>query len=150
MLRLLFALLLAAAPAAALAEGKKDDKAPPPYVDLAPVGLPIVAKGRAVNYVFLTLRLHVAPGQDALKLVVMEPYYRDALIRAAHRQPFVKADDHTVVDDARLKAVLLAEARRISGPKAFAKVEIKSQTPRRRSGMLRPQAQNRKPVPKTL
>ena len=150
MLRLLLALILVAAPTAALAAGKTEEKAVPPYVDLAPVGLPIVVKGRAVNYVFLSIRLHVAPGHDPLKLLAMEPFYRDALIRAGHRQPFVKADDHTVVDEVRLKTVLLSEARRISGPKAFAGVEIKSQTPRRRAGMLRPQAQNRRPAPKSL
>jgi hypothetical protein len=80
----------------------------------------------------------------------MEPYYRDALVRAAHRQPFVRADDWTRVDDVRLKAVLLAEARRISGPKAFSSVEIKRQAPRRIAGMLRPGAQAPKPRPKTL
>ena len=149
MLRVLLAVLLLALPSAALAAGKKDDKASAaPFVDLAQVGLPITVNGKAVNYVFAEVRLHVAPGQDAMKLRAMEPYYRDALIRAAHRQPFVRPDDWTRIDEARLKAVMLAEARRISGPKAFSKVEIKRQTPRRVAGMRRPGAA--KPRPKTL
>jgi hypothetical protein len=151
MLRLLVLLLaLVAAPTAAFAAGGgKSAKPAASHVDLALVGLPIVVDGRAVNYVFLSVRLHVGGGQDVLKLAAQEPYYRDALIRAAHRQPFVKADDWTVVDEARLKAVLLAEARRISGPKAFSRVEIKQQTPRRRAGMKRPQSAARA-GPKTL
>lgn len=153
MFRLALALLIIAlGPSAALAAGGGDKKAAPVanYVDLAPVGLPIVVDGQAVNYVFLSVRLHVGGGQDALKLTRQEPYYRDALVRAAHRRPFVKPDDLTVVDEARLKAVLLAEARRISGPKAFSRVEIKSQTPRRRAGMKRPQAAKAQAKAKTL
>lgn len=151
MLRLLLAFLIVASPCAALAAGggKKDKEPTEPVVDLALVALPVVVKGRAENYVFLQVRLHVAPGQDARKLRSMEPYYRDALVRAAHRQPFVNPNDWTVVDDKRLKAVMLAEARRISGPKAIAKVEILKQTPRRVAGMVRPGAGQRKP-PKSL
>jgi hypothetical protein len=152
MLRILLALFIAASPCAALAAGggKKGKEVTDPIVDLALVALPVVVKGRAENYVFLQVRLHVAPGQDVAKLRTMEPYYRDALVRAAHRQPFVNPNDWTVVDDKRLKAVMLAEARRISGPKAIAKVEIVSQTPRRVAGMVRPSAAPRKTPPKSL
>jgi hypothetical protein len=151
MLRLLLALIIAASPCAALAAGggKKDKEPTEPVVDLAMVGLPVVVEGRAENYVFLQVRLHAAPGQDLARLRAMEPYYRDALVRAAHRQPFVNPNDWTVVDDKRLKAVMLAEARRISGPKSIARVEIVRQTPRRVAGMVRPGVTPRKP-PKSL
>ena len=146
MLRVLLAILLLALPSAALAAGKKKE-GPEPYVDLAAVGLPITVQGRAVNYVFAEVRLHVAPGQDTLKLTRMEPYYRDALVRAAHRQSLGVAGDWTRLDEARVKAVLLAEARRISGPKAFSGAEVKKQVPRRVAGMLRPGARAK---PKSL
>ena len=142
MLRALaLAAVLALAPAAALASGKKaaepeDDFGP--HVDLAAVGVPIIANGRIQNYVFVQARLNVPPGQDAMRLRAYEPWYRDALVRAAHRTPFVKADDWNAVDDRRLKAVLLAEARRISGPKAFSSVEIRNQAPRRHAPPIRP------------
>jgi hypothetical protein len=61
----------------------------------------------------------------------------------------VNPNDWTIVDDKRLKAVMLAEARRISGPKSIARVEIVRQTPRRVAGMVRPGATPRKP-PKSL
>ena len=128
---LIIAVLLAVAPAAALASGKKaEPEDAGPHVDLAAVGLPIVVDGRIVNYVFVQARLNVGRGQDSTKLRGYEPWYRDALVRAAHRAPFVKADDWNAVDERRLKAVLLAEARRISGPKAFSGVEIRNQAPR--------------------
>jgi len=141
MLRLLLAALLLVTPSAALASGApKKEAADEPYVDLATMGLPVIVDGRAVNYVFVQLRLHVAPGQDASKLRAQEPYFRDAVVRAAHRQPFVDPKDWTVVDEARLKTVALAEARRIGGAKAFSSAEIRGSTPRRRAGMRPPAA----------
>jgi hypothetical protein len=146
MLRILVAVLCLALPSAALAAGGGKKQALEPHVDLAAMGLPVVVDGRAVNYVFVQVRLNVAPGQDTAKLRAQEPFYRDAIVRAAHRQPFVKGDDWTVLDEARLKAVALAEARRISGAKAFAGVEVIGSAPRRRAGM-RPRAAA--PAPKT-
>ena len=136
---LILAAVLATAPAAALAGGKKTDASldNASYVDLAAVGVPIVVDGRIANYVFVQARLHLGPGQDAMKLRAMEPWYRDALVRAAHRSPFVNPNDLNVVDDRRLKAVLLAEARRISGIKAFSSVEIKNQAPRSHRAPIR-------------
>ena len=129
---LILCAVLASAPAAALAGGKKAAPAEDlgPHVDLAAVGVPIVVDGRIQNYVFVQARLNVAPGQDAIRLRAKEPWYRDALVRAAHRSPFVKAGDLNVVDERRLNAVLLAEARRISGAKAFSSAEIRTQAPR--------------------
>ena len=129
---LLLTLVLAALSATpADASGKKADLDSTPYVDLAPTGLPIIVDGRLVNYVFVEVRLHVTPGHDSLALKAKEPWYRDAMVRAGHRRSFVKAGSRTEVDEARLKAVVLAEARRISGPKAFDGVELESQAPRK-------------------
>ncbi|MDP8915612.1 MAG: hypothetical protein M3M95_00115 [Pseudomonadota bacterium] len=131
------ATLLAASPVSAgggggAAKGKEGGA----YVDLAQMGLPIIVNGKIKNYVFVQMRLKPGGGADVIKLREKEPFYRDALIRAAHRASFGRADDWTVVDEARLEAVLLAEARRIAGPKAFAGAELLRQTPRKRTGML--------------
>jgi hypothetical protein len=72
-----------------------------------------------------------------MKLREKEPYYRDALVRAAHRTALNKAGDLTALDEVRVEAVLLSEARRISGPKSFSRAELMRQTPRRRSGLTR-------------
>lgn len=132
-----FAVLLAG-PALAAGGGKSADKAT--GVDLAQLALPVIVNGKVKNYVFVQLRLVPARGADPIKLREAEPFYRDALIRAAHRTSFGRQDDWTVVDEARVEAVLLAEARRISGPKSFAKAELLRQTPRQRTGMLQAKA----------
>lgn len=107
------------------------------YLELAPTALPVIVGGRVKNYVFVKVRLLPGPGADLIKLRPLEPFYRDALVRAAHRTPFNSGADWTVLDEARLRTVLLAEARRISGPRTFNGVEVVKQTPRRRSGMAR-------------
>lgn len=133
----LFAALALAAPASASGGGSADKaKTGGNHLDLAQMALPIVVNGKIKNYVFVQMRLKPAGGADLLKLRDKEPYYRDALIRAAHRVPFTRADDWTVVDEARLEATLLAEARRISGPRSFSAAELLRQTPRKRTGML--------------
>lgn len=133
--RALFALPLAfaAAPAAQAAEGKKEGGGEVgQYVDLQPVGLPIVAKGQLVNYVFVYIRLNLTSSANAAKLREREPYFRDALVRAAHRTPFTLAGDYTKVDEPRLTAAMFREASAITGPGQIRSVVVTSQQPRRR------------------
>src|SRR3712207_6320443 len=96
---LILAAMVASAPAAALAAGTKaaPEADSGPHVDLAAVGVPIIVNGRIQNYVFVQARLNVARGQDAIALRAKEPWYRDALVRAAHRTPFVNPLDLNVV-----------------------------------------------------
>jgi hypothetical protein len=133
--------ILAASPALAAGGGapKKGGDAGG-YVDLAQMGLPVIVDGKVRNYVFVQMRLKPGGGADIVKLREKEPFYRDALIRAAHRSAFNRPDDWTVIDEARVESALLAEARRIAGPKAFSAAELVRQTPRKRTGM--PQARH--------
>ncbi len=127
------ALALCAAPARAA-------EPPKPVVnrlELNKVGLPIVWRGRLVNYVFVTVRLDLAAGRDGQALRPKEPYFRDALSRAGHRMPFVDPADLSRVDERALASALLPEARRIAGPGWVAAVEVVAQQPRRR--LRRPQ-----------
>ena len=122
------ALALCAAPAGAA-------EAPKPVVNqvnLSKVGLPIVWRGRLVNYVFVAARLRLPPGRDGQKLLPKEPYFRDALVRLGHRTPFVDPVDLSRVDERALAAALLPEAQRIAGPGLVTGVEVVSQQPRRR------------------
>jgi hypothetical protein len=125
----------------AQASGKGDPKTSgPSHLELAAIGLPVIVGGKIKNYVFVQVQLLPTPGADLIKLREKEPYYRDALMRAAHRAPFNSAADWTQLDERRLEATLLAEARRISGPKSFQAAELLKQTPRRRTGMLQARA----------
>ena len=119
-----FLALAAAAPAFAEGEAKTDvDQS----VKLSPVALPIVVDGRLANYVFVTVKILLNPGVNAIAMSDKEPYFRDALVRAAHRTPFVLKTDYNRIDEAKLKAALLPEAVRIAGPGAVRDIEVLSQ-----------------------
>ena len=100
------------------------------YVDVQPVPLPVVVRGELLNYVFVYLRVNLAPGADAVRLRDKEPYFRDALVRAAHRTPFTMAGDLTKIDEAKLKAVMLREAQTIAGAGAVRQIVVVSQAPK--------------------
>ena len=126
------ALVLAAALAgpAAAAEGPA---APDQSVTLATVAVPLVFDGQIVNYVFVSTKLLLTPRADATALRDKEPFFRDALVRAAHRAPyFVRAGDYNHVDDNRLKTTLYREASAIAGPGIVQGVQILSETPEHR------------------
>ncbi len=108
------------------------------YVDLAPVALPIVEGGKLRNYVFVSLRLNLAPSADPTKLREKGPYFRDALVRAGHRRPFTVAGDLTRIDEAALKATMMRECAAIVGPGVVISVQFSSPpTPQRRTGLTR-------------
>jgi hypothetical protein len=132
-------LLLAAIPLVLLAPaaGASESPAPPKqvgqYVDLAPVGLPIVASGQLVNYVFVYVRVNLVSGVDTSKWREKEPYFRDALVRAGHRNPFTVPGDYQTIDTVRLTQTLYRDASAIAGPGIVKSVVVTSQAPRWRA-----------------
>jgi len=108
------------------------------YVDLSPVALPIVADGRLVNYVFVSVRVLLTASANAAKWRQREPYFRDALVRAGHRAPFTSARDYVTVDAAKLRAAMMREAVAIAGAKDIKDVVILSQTAKRRMAPPKP------------
>ncbi|HEV2531546.1 hypothetical protein [Phenylobacterium sp.] len=127
---LIAAMVLALAPAARA--GPAGPAQVGQYVDLQPVGLPIVVRGQLVNYVFVYVRLNLAADADATRLRDKEPFFRDALVRMAHRTPFTLAGDYNRVDEGRLIAGLSREAAAIAGPGAVRSVVVTSQAPQHR------------------
>jgi len=115
------------------AEEKKDAKGDVgQYVDLRTVGLPIVSKGELVNYVFVYIRINLTSASNVSKLREMEPFFRDALIRSAHRQSFALVSDFGKIDAPRLSASLMRDAVAIAGPGQIRSVVVTSQVSRRR------------------
>ena len=125
------AMLTVQATAAAAAE-EKPAKAVGQYVEMQPVALPIIVKGVLVNYVFVYLRVNLTGGADVQKLRDKEPYFRDALVRDAHRTPFTLATDYEKIDDKRLIATMMREAVAIAGPGVIQSVALTSQSPQKR------------------
>ena len=125
--------------ASALAADKKEGKEGKgdvgQYVDLQPVGLPIVSNRVLVNYVFVYVRINLTRVANASKLREKEPYFRDALVRLGHRTPFTLPSDLSKIDTVRLTAALRQEAERIVGPGQILSVVVTSQAPRRRVSM---------------
>ncbi|MBW8814611.1 MAG: hypothetical protein JF588_14410 [Caulobacterales bacterium] len=124
---------LAAGPATQAAEAKKAGKVDVgQYVELQPVGLPIVSKGLLVNYVFVYVRINLTSGANVARLREKEPYFRDALVRAGHRTPFTVPTDLSKIDADKLTAALARDAAVIAGPGQIGSVVVTSQAPRRR------------------
>ena len=111
-------------------------------VTLSPVALPIIVNGHIANYVFATVRVLLRPGADQTALRDKEPYFRDALVRAAHRTPFVLANDYNHVDQAKLKAVMTRESIAIAGAAAIRDVAIVEQTPQHQVSSPHPNTPN--------
>jgi hypothetical protein len=131
--------LLVAAPALASEEKKKSDpKDIGQYVDLASVALPIVVGGQLVNYVFVSVRVVLTTSANAGKLRALEPFFRDALVKAAHRTPFTNPNDYATIDVPRLQAALLREAIAIGGQDNVRAISVLSQTPKQRVGLPKP------------
>jgi hypothetical protein len=101
------------------------------YVDLQPVALPIVVKGALINYVFVYVRINLTAGADVQKLREKEPFFRDALVRQAHRTPFVVPTNYEKIDEPRLIATLTSEATAIAGPGVIQSVVVSSQSSQR-------------------
>lgn len=102
-----------------------------PSIPLAPVAVPITENGKLVNYVFLSIKIMLSPKADLLRLVGQEPYYRDALVRAAHRQNLGVAGDPNRVDEALVKAVLKREAASFMDARMIASIQIVRQDPKK-------------------
>lgn len=123
--------LLTAPVSASMAAEKKGDAAHP-WVDLAPVALPVVVEGQLRNYVFVSVRLTLAPQVVSKDVMEKEPIFRDALVRASHRTPFTIAGQLSRLDEAAIARFLMAEANRITGPGVVMRVDIRRATPQRR------------------
>jgi len=111
------------------------DERPAPrgaVLNMPGVGLPVITDGRLRNYVFVSLRLHLGGSATPESMRHKEAFLRDALIRAGHRTPFVVTGDWNRIDAAALSASLMRSAAAIAGRGAVARVEVVSQTPRRR------------------
>ena len=107
-------------------------------MSIAGLGLPVIDGGRLRNYVFVALRLELGAGKTMEQIKPKEAFFRDALVRAAHRTPFTVPGDWTRLDERALSAALVSASAAISGRGSIRRVEIVSQTPRRRTGMQPP------------
>ena len=131
------ALAGAAATSASASSSSDAPAAPaaPAALSIAGLGLPVIEGGRLRNYVFVALRLQLGRGKTVEQMRPKEAFFRDALVKAAHRTPFTVAGDWTRLNEQALSAAVVSAANAISGRGSITGVEIVSQSPRRRTGM---------------
>lgn len=135
---LLAAVMSLVAVGAHAAAPKKEDKGDVgQYVELQPVGLPIVHNGKLVNYVFVYVRINLTSSANVARLREKEPYFRDALVRAGHRTPFTDPKDLSRINEPGLTGALSREAAAIAGAGQIRSVVVTSQAPRRRATVPR-------------
>ena len=116
MRRLLAALLSAALVAGPAAASEPAGKKPSTTVLMSPVALPVIVDGKLANYIYITLRLNLSSKADSTKLREKEPFFRDALLRAAYRTPLHRADDPNALDPIKLRVAVMRESAAIAGP----------------------------------
>ena len=119
-------------------EGHGEPKPDTQKVDISSVALPVIWRGRLINYIFTQVRVELTPHADPNRLRDKEPYLRDALVRAGHATPLYREWDFVELDTPALKRAFLPEAKRILGPDQVKDLTIVSQTPKVRSGLPRP------------
>lgn len=122
------ALMTAASAAAASSAGAgappKKSETVGQYVDLSPLAIPSMEGRRLRNYIFVAVRVKLTARADPQKLRVKEPWFRDAIVRAAHRTAFNLPTDFDKLDEARFKAMATAEATKVAGPGLVAGVQF--------------------------
>lgn len=137
---LLFCLtgIAAAVPLSASA-AKKENASPDPNLRLGNVGVPVIANGAVINYVFVSVQLKFTPKADTLVMKGKEPFFRDRIVHVAHRVDFAEQGRTDRLDEAKFKKVMLAELSGIAGKGMIASIEILMQNPKSRQKRHLPQ-----------
>lgn len=99
--------------------------------DMSQIALPVIVDGIVQNYIFVRVRLRVAMGGDPSVLRPKEAFFRDHIVRAAHRTPFTLPDNLNRLNGRAIAQSLLDAGTQIAGPRVVRRVEILNQTPRR-------------------
>ena len=101
-----------ASTATSAAASSSESSAAPPALSIAGLGLPVIEDGRLRNYVFVSLRLVLGGGKTVEQMRPKEAFFRDALVKAAHRTPFTVPGDWTRLDERALSAAVMSAANR--------------------------------------
>ncbi len=106
----LLALVAASFIPAALAaeEGKKEDAADPLLVELTNLVLPVARNGQLMNYMFVVVKVQALDLASATFVREQHFIVRDAITRAASRNPVVPGASARTYDAASVNRMLMA------------------------------------------
>ena len=88
------------------------------------IAVPVVRNGRLVNYVFVSLRVDIAPGVDIWRTREKAHFLRDALVRAAHRTPLADPTNDDAINRPAALASFRAAAEQALGARAVRNITI--------------------------
>jgi len=93
-------------------------------MDAPYLAVPVVRDGQLVNYLFVSIRIEIAPGVDLWRTRERAHFLRDALVRASHANDLSDPADNNALNDARAIAVYHAAAVEALGAQAVGAVSI--------------------------
>lgn len=126
MLRLMLCgLMMAASAASARADDVKAET--DSSVQLANIGIPVFTGRTVSNYLFLSIKIHLTAAAPEGRFRDMEPYFRDAAVRAASKTSFADPKHPDKVDVPRFTAAMVTAFAKVTGPGMVKSVEIVEQ-----------------------
>ena len=93
-------------------------------MDAPYLAVPVVRNGQLVNYLFVSIRIEIAPGVDLWRTRERAHFLRDALVRASHANDLADPADNNALNDARAIAVYHAAAVEALGAQAVGAISI--------------------------
>ncbi len=114
--------------ASAVRATEPDKAAMEPSVQLANIGIPVFSGHTVTNYLFLSIKIHLTPKAPEAKFRDMEPYFRDAAVKAASKTSFADPKHGDKLDIPRFQAAMLTAFSQVTGPGMVKSVEIVEQS----------------------
>mgnify|MGYP000459262076 CR=1 FL=1 len=129
LIAILGATALLCAPLAQAGEAEKTASAP--SVQLGAVAIPVIVDGQIVNYLYLNVKVNLTNPVSESVLRAREPYFRDALIRAAYKTSFAQPGHPTELDEPKFKAAMMIAFTQVAGPNSIKSIDVAPKTPRK-------------------
>jgi len=111
-------------PAAEKGEGAEGAATSARSMDAPYLAVPVVRDGVLVNYLFVSIRIEIAPGVDLWRTRERAHFLRDALVRASHSTDLADPEDNNALNEARAIQVYRAAAVQALGERAVGAVAI--------------------------
>jgi len=110
-------------------------------MDAPYIAVPVIRDGLLRNYLFVSVRFNIAPGNDLWRTREKAHFLRDALVRASHANALADPNDPDALNQGRAIALYANVARQVLGAQAIQSVSIlSSYSSRGRPGREAPQA----------
>ncbi len=113
--------------ASSVQAAEPDKAATEPSVQLANIGIPVFTGHTVDNYLFVSIKIHLNANAPEAKFRDMEPYFRDAAVRAASKTSFADPKHSDKLDVPRFQAAMMTAFAQVTGPGMIKSIEIVTQ-----------------------